>query len=327
MLRKLVLVVISAVVLIGAGVYAAFKLSPWPSALLIRHSFEESSEEDAIAATLPKGVSAQRGLSYDPGDRDALFDLFVPSNAHAALPAVIWLHGGGFVANSRSVLSWYLPVLAARGYATIAIDYSRAPEARFPTPVRQTDAALTYLVANAERFNIDRERIFLAGDSAGAQIAAQTALIISDPSYARQMAIAPRMARAPLRGVVLFCGLYDPPSLNFETSFGRLMRTVIWAYLGTRDPHDPRVRELSVTPQVTAAYPPVFISVGNADSLAPQSVAFAEALHVKGVEVDALFFPQNHDPPLAHEYQLALSTDAGRLAFDRMVAFLTAHSK
>src|SRR5207244_2716120 len=128
-----------------------------------------------------------------------------------------------------------------------------------------------------ERFNIDPRRIFLAGDSAGAQIAAQTALIISDPNYARQMAmIAPGMARASLRGVVLFCGPYDPASLNFEGSYGGFMRTVIWAYLRTRDPRDPRVRELSVTPHVTAAYPPVFISVGNADPLAPQSVAFAE---------------------------------------------------
>jgi acetyl esterase len=105
------------------------------------------------------------------------------------------------------------------------------------------------------------------------------------------------------------------------------MRRVIWAYLGTRDPHDPRVRELSVTPHITAVGPPVFISVGYADPLAPQSVAFAEALRATGVEVEALLLPHDHDPPLEHEYQMLLSTDAGRLAFDRLVAFLTAHAK
>jgi acetyl esterase/lipase len=141
------------------------------------------------------------------------------------------------------------------------------------------------------------------------------------------MAIAPGVARASIRRVVLFCGPYDPASLNFEGSYGGFMRTVIWAYLGTRDPHEPRVRELSVTPHVTAAYPPVFISVGNADPLAPQSVAFAEALRAKGVEVDALFFPHDHDLPLEHEYQMLLSTNAGRLAFDHLVAFLTAHAQ
>ncbi len=329
MLKRLVLVVVGVVALIDAGVYAALQLSPWPSVLLIRHAFDQGAADAAksTAPLVPKDISAQRGLNYSPGDRDALLDVFAPPNAQDHLPAVVWVHGGGFVAGSRSVMSDYLQVLAARGYVTIAIDYTRAPNARFPMPVQQTDTALTYIVANADRLNIDPKRIFLAGDSAGAQIAAQTALIISDSNYARHMAIAPGMTRTALRGVVLFCGLYDAASLNFEGSYGGFMRTVLWAYLGTRDPLDPRTRELSVTPYVTAAYPAAFISVGNADPLAPQSVAFAEALRAKGVEVDTLFFPQDRDPPLAHEYQMLLSTDAGRLAFDRLVAFLAAHAK
>jgi acetyl esterase len=96
---------------------------------------------------------------------------------------------------------------------------------------------------------------------------------------------------------------------------------------GGADPRDARVAQMSVTPHVTAAYPPVFISVGNADPLAPQSVALAGALRARRVEVDALFFPHDYDPPLGHEYQLLLSTDAGRLAFDRAVEFLMAHAK
>jgi acetyl esterase/lipase len=328
MLKKLVLAVIGAVVVIGAGVYAAFQLSPWPSVLLIRHSFHKSSVELAalIAPLVPKGVSAQRELSYAPGDRDALFDVFAPTDAPAPLPAVVWVHGGGLIGGSRSDLSGNLQILAARGYVTIAIDYSTAPEARFPTPLRQTNAALAYIVANAKRFNIDPERIFLAGDSAGAQIAAQTALIISDANYARRLAIDPGVARTSLRGVVLFCGFYDPISMDLAP-FADFMRTVIWSYIGTRNPRDARVASMSVTPYVTASYPPTFISVGNVDGLVPESVALAEALRARRVEVDALFFPPDHDPPLDHEYQQALWTDAGRLALERTIAFLAAHAK
>ncbi len=329
MLKKLFLVVVGAFVVIGAGIYAAFQLSAWPSVLLIRYSFDKGGAEAAasIAPLVPKGVSAQRDLSYAPGDRDALFDVFAPADAQAPLAAVVWVHGGGFVAGSRSDLSGYLQILAARGYVTIAIDYSPAPEARFPTPIRQTNAALAHIVANAKRFNVDPNRIFLAGDSAGAQIVAQTALVISDTNYARQMGIDPGMARASLRGLVLFCGPYDPTSLNFKGPFADFMHTVIWSYVGTPNPRDARVAQMSVTPHVTAAYPPVFISVGNADPLAPQSLALVEALRAQGVEVDALFFPRDHDPPLGHEYQLLLSTDAGRLALDRSVAFLAARAK
>jgi len=104
------------------------------------------------------------------------------------------------------------------------------------------------------------------------------------------------------------------------------MRTVIWSYVGTRNPHDERAAQISVAPHVTSTFPPVFISVGNAEPLAPQSVELANALRAKRVAVDALFFPADHQPPLPHEYQLLLSTDAGRLALDRSVAFLTAHA-
>ena len=329
MLRTMALVLAGATVIIGAAAYAAFQLSPWPSVLLIRYAFHKGAvaASTSIASLVPKDVSVQRGLSYEASDQDALFDVFAPANAQGPLPAVVWVHGGGFVAGSRADLSNYLQILAARGFVIVAIDYALAPTARFPTPVRQTNAALAYIVANAKSFNIDPQRIFLAGDSAGAQIAAQTALIISDPGYARGMGIHPGIQRSSLRGVVLYCGPYDSTGLKFEGPFADFMRTVIWSYIGTRDPQDARVRDMAVTPHVTAAYPPVFISVGNADPLAPQSVAFAEALRARGVDVDALFFPSDHQPPLGHEYQLLLATDAGRLAFERSIAFLASHAK
>jgi acetyl esterase/lipase len=325
MRRKWLLALLGVVAVIGAGIYTAFQVSPWPSVLFIRYTFQKNgvAANEAIAPLVPKDMTARRNLSYAANDPDALLDVFSPPGQHGPLPAVVWVHGGGFVAGSRSELSNYMQVLAARGFVTVAIDYTAAPTGRFPTPVRETNSALAYVVANAQRFNIDPRRIFLAGDSAGAQIAAQTALIVSDPAYARRLSIEPGMRRDALRGVVLYCGLYDPTSLNFDGA----IRTRIWSYIGTKNPLDPRVRQMSVTPNVTAAYPPVFISVGNADPLAPQSVAFADALRAKGVVVDALFFPDDHKPPLDHEYQLALGSNEGHLALERSVAFLNAQAK
>jgi acetyl esterase/lipase len=327
MWKKLLIGAVVAVVVLAGGIYAAFQFSPWPSVLLIRHAFAQGADETtaSIAHLVPKDVVAQRNLIYAPGQRDAGFDVYAPKGATAPLPAVIWVHGGGFVSGTRSDLSGYMQILASRRFVTVPIDYTVAPTARFPSPLRQTNAAIAYILANAKRFNIDPERVFLAGDSAGAQIVAQTALIISDPAYARRIGIEPGMPRTSLRGLVLFCGPYDPTTLNFDGAFGGFMRTVIWSYVGTRDPHDPKVAQMSVTPHVTAGYPPAFISVGNADGLAPQSVALAEALRGKGVEVNTLFWPSDYKPPLGHEYQLELATPEGTKALDRAVAFLKTH--
>jgi acetyl esterase/lipase len=306
----------------------AFKLSPWPHVWIIRNGFNRGAAEANAgnAPLVPGGVSALYGMSYSPGDSDAALDVFFPDSSRHLLPALVWVHGGGFVAGSRSDLSNYLQILAARGFVTVAIDYTLAPSGRFPKPVVQTNTALAYLVAHARQFHVDPRRIFLGGDSAGAQIAAQSALVISDPSYSARMGIAPGLERDALRGLVLYCGPYDPTLSSTAGQFAGFKKVVVWAYMGTRDMRDKRVGGISVTPHLSGTFPPVFISVGNADLLAPQSVDFAEALRRYGVEVDALFFPEDYRPPLGHEYQMLLTTDAGHLAFERSTAFLTAHA-
>ena len=100
------------------------------------------------------------------------------------------------------------------------------------------------------------------------------------------------------------------------------MRTVLWAYSGTRDfMNDERFRLVSVTNYVTNAFPPAFISSGNGDPLAPQAAALARKLEHLGVKVDSLFFPADYNPPLPHEYQFNLDTPAGQKALGQMLAF------
>ncbi|MGH7493962.1 MAG: hypothetical protein ACREOO_16405 [bacterium] len=67
----------------------------------------------------------------------------------------------------------------------------------------------------------------------------------------------------------------------------------------------------------------MFISAGNADPLLPQSRAFAETAASLGVHVDSLFFPHDYTPALPHEYQFNLDVDAGQLALERSVKFLS----
>lgn len=317
---------IAGVLIVGSLV--AHQLSPWPYVMLTRFAFGigAARASASVEPYLPSGIFIHEGLQYGV-EPDAVLDVFVPPNATAPLPAVVWVHGGGFVAGSRADLYNYLQVLASHGFVTIAIDYTLAPRGRFPTPVRQTNEALSYLRENAERLHIDSNRFFLAGDSAGAQIAAQSALVISDPEYAARIGVQPGVPRERLRGVVLFCGPHDSIGRKFASPYMVFVRSVMWSYLGTRNLEDESVRRLSVTPHVSAAFPPAFISVGNNDRLAPQSVDLANALRAKGVEVDTLFFPDDHVPPLGHEYQLFLSRPEAREALDRYVTFLKIHAE
>jgi acetyl esterase len=315
----------SVIALIFLTGCAAIDASPWPSALLYRVFMDRESEEVNLALErhVPPGIAALIDLRYDADDPDAVLDVYYPSQTGGALPTIVWIHGGGFFSGNKAQVANYLKILAARGHTTVAMGYSLGPSSNYPTPVLQANEALAYLMQNAERLRIDPARIFLAGDSAGAQIAAQLANTISVPAHAAELGIVPSISRAQLRGVILHCGIYDLALPGLRGPYGHFMNTATWAYSGRRDGlQAEHTSQFSVARFVTAEFPPAFISAGNGDPLLPHSRALAQALAKQGVPVDALFFPEDRKPELPHEYQFNLDTDAGWEALERVVKFI-----
>ncbi|HEX4387385.1 MAG TPA: alpha/beta hydrolase [Steroidobacteraceae bacterium] len=308
--------------------YAALRLSPWPAALAIRLVFEAGGRQMNAALERFVPVSQVTGVldeHYAPADPDARLDVFYPRqlSTEAALLTVVWIHGGAFVAGSKEEVRNYVRILAAHGVTGVAVDYSLAPGRTYPTPVRQVNAALAYLAKNAARLHVDPRRFVLAGDSAGAQLAAQLANLTSSADYAREVGVTPALGREQLAGVLLYCGPYGSPGRGGQDRESFFVRSVLWSYSGRRDfRREPGFQFMFVAEHLSAAFPPTFISVGNADPLAPDSYALATTLKNLGVPLESLFFPADHEPPLPHEYQFNLAAEAGQEALTRSLAFL-----
>lgn len=326
-MKWLVRLVLALVALAGIG-YAAWTLTPWPKALLIRYAFaEDARKRNASLEALVPPVEVVSDIRYadSPGAR---LDVYRPKGDGPPLPTILWIHGGAFVAGDKSDTAPYLKILAAQGYTVVNVDYQEAPEGKYPLPVLQARDALAWALANAGEHRVDRSRLFLAGDSAGSQITAQLAASIADPAYGRRVGVKPPIDIGQVRGVILFCGVYDAERMNFDGPFGGFLRTTMWSYFGKRDfADDPRLAEFAVNRHVTTAFPPTFLSVGNGDPLKPQTLLMTAALQAKGVSVDTLFFPEDHQPELAHEYQFDLNSRDGKLAFERLTAFLESRSR
>lgn len=328
LLRRL-LFAITALVLLG---WLWASLSPWPGALLVRATFKQGGE--AMRAGLVPyevpGVRVLADIAYLPHDPDAVLDVYLPPAAtgQARLPVVVWTHGGGWIGGDKSELRGYLMQLAQQGHVVVALNYSLAPEHHFPRALQQVSAALEHIGANAARYHADMQRVFLAGDSAGAQLTAQTAALITNPAHAEAVGVAPPLRPHQLRGLVLHCGLYDLRTYVQRAELaggfvGYGARILPWAYLGERTPTAEALRTISPLVHATAAFPPVFISGGNGDPLtAHQSRPMAARLRQLGVPVHALFFPDHHQPALPHEYQFALGTAAADSALRMTLDFL-----
>jgi acetyl esterase/lipase len=237
---------------------------------------------------------------------------------------VVWIHGGGFVSGQRKDITNYAKILAGEGFVVVNMDYTIAPEATYPGPVRQVLAALAFLAREQSNLGLPSGRFVLAGDSAGAQLAAQTAAVITNPNYAKLVGVEPQLQPAQIAGTLLHCGVYDIAGMGRDGGvLGWFVGSAGWAYSGKRDwREDEYFKTMSLSPHLTAAFPATFISAGNADPLGLQSVALAERLKQAGVATETLFFPSGYQPPLGHEYQFDLEAEAGRLALRKSVAWL-----
>ena len=316
--------------LLGLGLVTAlvWVISPWPAALLIRGVFEKGAANAVteMKPYVPKDAVDERlDLSYSDGDRDARFDVFTPKGNSDPLPTVVWIHGGAWISGSKNNVDPYVKIIASHGFTTVSLGYTVAPEATYPTALTQLNTALAFLVANAAKFHIDPSKIVLAGDSAGAQLTAQLATMVTSPVYAQKVGITPALSQQQLRAVILDCGIYDVRKIPAAPGIGGWgFRIALWAYLGTKNWADTAGgEEMTTIDDVTADFPTTWISGGNADPLTSgQSVVMAQRLRALGVDVTPVFYSADHKPALPHEYQFHLKLKDARTALQSTVAFL-----
>jgi acetyl esterase/lipase len=157
------------------------------------------------------GVDTHGGIAYANHDgTELLGDLYLPHGAKSA-PALVTVHGGGWVQGARSAFQYWGPFLAGRGIATFAIGYRLAAKSKtYPQAVQDVLAGVQFVRGKAGEFGIDPARIGLLGASAGAHLAALAALGWSSGKFANgypQDAFA--AVDAGVKALIGVYGIYD----------------------------------------------------------------------------------------------------------------------
>ena len=122
-----------------------------------------------------------------------------------------------------------------------------------------------------------------------------------EPRLRRELGIIPSLRPDQLRGVILFCGVYDANSTARhhqpvpDAVLQLFVASVLWAYTGSRDRNSATLRQMSTIDHATPDFPPTFISGGNADPFTDaHSRPFATRLADLGVDVTTLFSARPH---------------------------------
>jgi acetyl esterase/lipase len=140
-----------------------------------------------------------RSAEYAPG---RWLDVYRPETSHVAAPVVLFLYGGRWRSGQREDYAFVGEALAEAGVLTLIADYRSYPEVRFPDFVDDVAHATAWSRAHAAALGGDPARLFVAGHSAGAHIAA---LVATDPRYLAAVGMQP----GQLAGVIGIAGPYD----------------------------------------------------------------------------------------------------------------------
>ena len=329
---KTLIIILSILAFLIVGAVVAFNVSPVAGSFLIRAMFDKPPAPPPAGMSYENEVVVSKNISYGDSD-DALFDLYTPAGNDGPCPLIIWVHGGAFVGGDKADVEFLARAFAFNGYAVAAINYSRAPEAGYPTPVLQTGMAYSFLTESTypQSDQIDTTRIFLAGDSAGAHIAAQFANLQTNPSYRAAFLSEHTASNFPepisgdsLKGMLLYCGPYSIPKLlDAEHPLVKfLVSQTGWAYFKDRNPaQSPFAEEADIIQHVTKNFPPAFITDGNTMSFPQHAKELAERLSTLGVFTQELYF-DNSTESVPHEYQFDLREEAGQDALRQALEFL-----
>jgi acetyl esterase/lipase len=203
-------------------------------------------------------------------------------------PGIVYYHGGGFVFCDIESHDGFCRALArASQTVVVSVDYRLAPEHRAPAAALDAFAALCWVMEHARELGIDPARTAVAGDSAGGNLAAVTAIVCRERGF-----------RPPAAQLLIY-PVIDPSfgTLSYQryaTGYVNTRAAMMWywrQYLGGEDLFDPPYLVAPARAESHAGLPPAVIVTAGLDPLHSEGCGYADRLRNAGVPVIHRDFP------------------------------------
>jgi acetyl esterase len=283
------LVVLTVLTLAGASVITARMTAA------VEHAGADIDLIDTFGIGAPKSAKPDAEPIYTTFDGQPLrLSIHRPPGSSADAPVLFYIHGGGWVAGDRNSHSADLRWFADQGWLTVGLDYALSSGDRHMWDMAQGQigCALAWIGENAARYGGDPGRLSLSGDSAGGNLAINTAYLAAAGGLRSSCG-----GRVP--GVGAVSALYpvvDPAGSygNDDPALGNTTRGYAAAYTGGAPEEFPaRYAAIASATHINAAAPPTLIIVGEADHLVPTAgtYRFTEQARAAGVDVELVTVP------------------------------------
>ena len=273
-----------------AGFVEVFRADGVEAAVAAMRAGTAASLEPAGDLTRNSALAvSERLVPGPPGAPDVELLICLPTSTPAPYGAVYRIHGGGMIGGDRYLnMPMYAGIAEELGLAVISVEYRLAPEHPHPAPVEDCYAGLAWTVKNAPELGIDPDRIVVAGESAGANLAAATVLLARD------------RGELTLFGQVLLGPMLDDRD---DSCSARQMADaelgdtgvidLCWtAFLGTAR-GGPEVSPYAAPARAAelSGLPPTFIDAGSAEIFRDEAVEYARRIWRAGGSAELHVWP------------------------------------
>jgi acetyl esterase/lipase len=221
---------------------------------------------------------------------DVAVRVYRPADQAKTLPALLWIHGGGYCLGSLREDDYRARQLVENlGAVVVSVDYRLAPEHPFPAPMDDCYAALHWLSENCDQLQVDKDRIAIGGLSAGAGLAAGLSLLARDRGEIKvifQALLCPMIDNR--------CTSPSSYSVTDERVWNRGSNLKGWdAYLGTEQSDQvlPSIYAAPSRADKLEGLPATYIAVGTVDMFVDEDRDYADRLQKAGVPTQLEFFP------------------------------------
>jgi acetyl esterase/lipase len=225
-------------------------------------------------------------------ESELLVKVYEPkSRQNEKLPAVFWIHGGGYVMGhpdgDDALCECFTEKIKC---VVVSIDYRLAPEHKYPAAIEDCYAGLKWTVSKAEELKIDTSRITIAGASAGGGLAAALALMVRDRGEIKVAFQAPLYPMLDDRNETP--SSYEINEKNLPKAWNREANEIAWKmYLGSNASGEVPYYAAPARAKDLTGLPPAYIFIGQLDPFRDETLEYVTRLAQAGVPVEFHLYP------------------------------------
>jgi acetyl esterase/lipase len=273
-----------------------------PSIADMRRTTEALAAFGAPERARPVGTSDTK---LSEGPRAIPIRIYIPASAPPEASAgLVYIHGGGWVSGDLDTHDPLCRALADEGRCrVISLDYRLAPEHRFPAAIDDCRTAFDLVISQAKRLSLDPQRIGVAGDSAGANLAA----VLCQERQSAKPAIALQLLLCPVLDAIGRTASRSALAKNYFIEERTMARYFESYRIDGVEPDDPRVSPLRTAD--LSGLPKTRIHTAEFDPLRDEAILYAERLSEAGVDARVTV----HSGMIHHFYGLSAIVPYARI--------------